>query len=370
MFNELFDFNDRYRSTTSDELADQIDKYLTTTNNPPLKKYQVMSTDYGAEWEIADIDRSCTLPEGLTWDGKDQTVMNTNGIATDPHLNSEIRTWNYGGEMNTKPCNTIDEIVELFKTLLRNQPECTVNNSCNLHNHYRIPGLDVDGLKRVVSYYYVYRDEMIEVSDYIPTPSEQGYNASNCSTSDLKIVEDRYKHHTKPLGGSRHGDLPEFVLLNKLLAEDEESFHQASVITQSGVDTLDANAARASINTWQMRKSRSKEHADIEYEKRPFAESGTIEMRMHHGTTDVEKYKNSIIWDINILNAALNTGETPREIFDRLWEGKSQKDVLPTYIPVDLEKYKIFKMTKNDGSNARRSLVKATINDLKNTGKI
>ena len=117
----------------SKELHEMIDAIL--SYSPEDKKYDVYASTYGSEFELADVPRSKPLPEGLTWDGKDQTVMNTNGVATDPSLDPKVRTWDFGGEMNTKPCKSIDEIVELYRSLLEMYPETAVNNSCNLHNH-------------------------------------------------------------------------------------------------------------------------------------------------------------------------------------------------------------------------------------------
>ena len=101
MFN-LFDFGDdrNYRPDTPQELAELLDKFLTTPDNLPQKRYSVMDSTIGSEYEIADISRSVELPEGLSWDGKDQTVMNSNGVATDPSLDANKRTWDFGGEMN------------------------------------------------------------------------------------------------------------------------------------------------------------------------------------------------------------------------------------------------------------------------------
>lgn len=368
----LFDFGDdaKYRDDTPEELVLLLDEFLTTPDNKPQVPYDVMGSSIGSEFELADIDRNRTLPEEFSWDGKDQTVMNSNGVATDPSLKEEVRTWQFGGELNTIPFNTISAAVSAYKNLLELNPEATVNNSCNLHTHFRVPGLDLNGLKRVIAYYYVHRTELIAVSDYIPTPQQQGFDFINITNEDQALITKRYKHHINAHKGTRHSDLPEFTVINKLKAQTLEAFHHASVVTKSGTDVLDSNAVRAAINTWQMRLSRKKEHEHLVYEDRPFAESGTIEFRSHHGTTDIKKYENVLIWDINILNAALNTGDSPQEVFDKLFPDKTQEDVFPEYIPMDVSLYKIFKDTKNDDSMKRRIEVQAVIKNLKDKGVI
>ena len=353
----------------SKELHEMIDAIL--SYSPEDKKYDVYASTYGSEFELADVPRSKPLPPGLTWDGKDQTVMNTNGVATDPSLDSKVRTWDFGGEMNTKPCKSIDEIVALYQSLLEMYPETAVNNSCNLHNHMRIPGLDLEGLKRLTAYYAKYREELVEYGDPIPHAEHQGFTPFNTTPENYKMVVDRVKHHVAPSKGTRHGALEAYVLAFKLEAPTEREFHAASCYDKLGSQTRSwAIASRAGLNTLQMRKSDKKEHDGIHWDDRPYAESGTIEFRMHHGTVDIEKYRNTLIWDTEVANAALNTGETPASIYGRLFGDAPHDSVLPEYQPVEPEKMKIFKLTKNDGSNARRDEVRANIAQLKAEGKI
>ena len=363
--NDLFDFGDGEPKSSLELL---VDEYLLTA--PSTITYDVYNSTYGSEFELADICRSTPLPEGLTWDGKDQTVMNSNGVATDPSLDSSKRTWNYGGEMNTKPCTSIDEIVALYGELMKTH-EFTVNNSCNLHNHMRIPGLDLTGLKRLVAYYSRHREEIIKCSDYIPTPAEYGFNDTNTPSDHLELMEDRYKHHTKLSKGTRHGAIEDYVLEFKLNAATESEFHAASCYDKKGKQTRSwAIASRGGINTLQMRRSDKNEYSRVKWENRPYAESGTIEFRMHHGTTDLEKYRNTLRWDTEIANAALNTGETPTQVYKRLFGDAKREDIFPEYVPFDPEKYRIFKMTKNDGSEARRVRIREIIEQLKGQQRI
>lgn len=366
--NSLFDFGDNvqlYPREVPEDMIELVKQYLVV--EPSDITYDVASATFGSEYELADIDRNVKLPEGLTWDGKDQTVMNSNGIATDPSLDKDKRTCQFGGELNTKPCTSIDELVALYQSLL-DVTKPTANNSCNLHNHMRIPGLDTLGLKRLMTYYYIYRTEIIKWSDTIPHPNEQGLSEFDVGPEYAALALDRYLHHTKSAHGTRHGDLPERAVRYKLAATTEEEFHTASVLGLDGVSKMKwSNANRAGLNLLQMRKSDTIEWANTPWVERPYAESGTIEFRMHHGTTDIEKYRNTLEWDYAIANAALNTGETPEQIFKKLHGNKKPSDVFPEYVAFQPELYHIFKSTKNDGSEKRRAEVREVIEQLRST---
>lgn len=309
-------------------------------NNETSKFYDPNKWTFGSEYEFADLDKRLKLPETVTWDFKDVTVMNTNGVATDPRKDKS-RIVHYGGELNTKPCENIDELVNIFKNIVDNF-KVAVNNSCNLHNHIFVPDLDLNGLKSIVAYYSFYRDDLIDLTDFIPEPDFD----INLSTEETKIVNDRYVHHTKKHHGSRHGDLPERTLQYKLEAESVQEFHKGSIY---GIDKTRlmnwSNSNRAGINTLQNRRTESKEFVDIPYEERPYAESGTIEFRMHSMTTDINKYKSTLVLDYELMNAMLNTGESVKSIIDRL--NKLSWFELPEYIPLDVKLYKIYLHTKH-----------------------
>lgn len=308
-------------------------------NNDTSKYYNPSLWTYGSEYEIADLDKRLNLPSSLSWDFKDVTVMNSNGVATDPRKDKS-RIVQYGGELNTKPCESIDELVSIFE-LLKNNYEFTVNNSCNLHNHIFVPDLDLAGLKSIVAYYETYRDDLIDLTDFIPEP-EFDINLSN---HESKLIHSRYVHHTKKNHGSRHGSLPERCLKYKLTADSIQEFHKGSIY---GIDKSRlmnwSNANRAGINTLQTRRSESEIHQDIPYEERPFAESGTVEFRMHSMPFEVNEYKSTLILDFELMNAMLNTGESVKSIMGRL--SKLENFKLPTYIPVEINKYLIYLETK------------------------
>ncbi len=99
---------------------------------------------YGAEYEWADIDKRKELPMGTTYDTDDHDVVNTNGRAVDP----TNRYYHFGGEINTKPCKTMDETNELFDELISIFPEARSNYRCYLHLHVKHEWIeDIDNLK-------------------------------------------------------------------------------------------------------------------------------------------------------------------------------------------------------------------------------
>ena len=326
-------------------------------NESSSKYYDPKLWTYGSEYEFADLDKRVRLPDTVKWDFKDVTVMNSNGVATDPRPD-KTRIVQYGGELNTVPCNSIDELVEVFNSVIKFNPK--VNNSCNLHNHIFVPDLDLEGLKSIVAYFSVYRDDLVEYTDKIPTPEFD----MTVSASEAKLINDRYIHHTKEHHGSRHGNLPKRVLDYKLDADSLEEFHKGSIYGLTKATTMSwSNANRAGINTVQNRRSDKKEHIHLQYEDRPYAESGTIEFRMHSMTIDANEYKSTLYLDFELMNAMLNTGESVKSIVDRLSQHEWFK--LPEYIPLDPKLYKIYQHTKFKNMSDTELLTYLKENNLK-----
>lgn len=304
------------------------------------EEYDVNLWTFGAEFEVADIDKRKPVPEGLTWDFKDTSVMNSNGVATDPRRDGK-RVVQFGGELNTKPCTSIGEVVDLYNQLKTISP-FTVNNTCNLHNHIRVPDLTLTGLKAIVAYYELYYKELISLTDFIPTPNYDG-----CTPNEFKILESRHTHHTKELFGSRHGKLPIETVALKLNANTVQEFHEASITGRHNQELKHSwgVAVRAGVNTMQMRRSDKIEYLHLSYNDRPFAESGTVEFRMHHMPLNADELHSTLLLDSALMYAMLVTGESPRSIMQRLSARKDFK--LPAYIQLDPEKYAIYLKTKH-----------------------
>ena len=105
---------------------------------------------YGAEIEWVDTDRTLEIPDWCgKWDEKDSTLVNSNGHANDPTL----KTCKLGGEINTKPTETIAEQIEIVSHL-KDVLKPNNNYRCNLHVHIGIEGLkdDLPALKSLFQY--------------------------------------------------------------------------------------------------------------------------------------------------------------------------------------------------------------------------
>jgi hypothetical protein len=105
----------------------------------------------GTELELADARRDTPLPGCSTWDHKDYTIVNSNGIANDPLG----KTWKFGGEINTEPTSSVDAQVNVIQKILDTcSPIATANYRSNLHVHIRVPGLAADAtlVKRTIEW--------------------------------------------------------------------------------------------------------------------------------------------------------------------------------------------------------------------------
>lgn len=107
---------------------------------------------WGAELEIADwnVSKYGQLMEEITGakvNKREKSVMNSSGISNDPYLTTCI----FGGEINTRVTNSIEEQISHILHILQNIGKYSLNYSCALQIHVGIPGLKED-LNRVKKY--------------------------------------------------------------------------------------------------------------------------------------------------------------------------------------------------------------------------
>lgn len=116
-----------------------------------------MKFTYGLEIEFVDVDRTkVNLPEGCKFNNWEFTLVNSNGIAVDTRKSPKNTI---GGEINTKPTNTIEEQVKIAKDCidaLRIAGNPSVNYRCNLHIHIGLPEElhNVKTLQKIQQYAY------------------------------------------------------------------------------------------------------------------------------------------------------------------------------------------------------------------------
>lgn len=118
----------------------------------------------GLEIEFVDVDRELvTLPEGCKFNNWEFTLVNSNGIAVDTRKRP---TNTFGGEINTKPTNTIEEQVKVFSDCIKSLYKAgkpAVNYRCNIHVHLGLPEelQNVETLKKIQKYAFENTDELL-----------------------------------------------------------------------------------------------------------------------------------------------------------------------------------------------------------------
>jgi len=241
----------------------------------------------GAELEYADCYRFDKLPQGANWNNKDNTVVNSNGIANDPIG----KVYQYGGEINTKPTITISEqinhIQEIINTL---KIKPSINYRCNLHIHVRVNGLkdDLESCKNLLSYIDNYQQRAFDIVEQIPFP------ISTDKTEYLWELK-RYKRRKK----SHQYKLPSSRVKAMMNATTVEEFYQEHA-PNTAKGRMWYFSPRAGINLRQM-----------------WEETNTIEFRHFPATLNMDEMRSCLEWCYIFLENALNKGEPPESLVDR-----------------------------------------------------
>ena len=239
---------------------------------------------YGAEHELSDWHLDTKLPDGCAHDRKDNTMVNSNGIANDPKGIS----WKYGGEINTPP-SSLDAQVGHLANLRHTLPDATVNYRSNLHIHIRVPGLidDLAALKRVQACFYATASHFLPIVDPVPEivpvmkpdgmlglpeRDEEAWEAA------AKRRKRRFKSHHLVQSIGQHKAM--------MAADTVQSFFDAEVPQKNG-RALHHLAARKAVNLRQM------------------MDTETIEFRHFVGTLDTFEMNCALTWCRDWLARAL-----------------------------------------------------------------
>jgi hypothetical protein len=291
--------------------------------------YDKTSFTYGVELEYGDSHRFNELPIGAKWNDKDNTCVSTTGIANDPLG----LLYEYGGEINTKPTETIEEqiqhIVEINSAL---QPAPIVNYRSNLHVHVRVPGLkdDLESCKKLLRYINEFQQQAFDIVETIPIPSKSLLEPVVYEWA-LKRMKRRQKSHQYKLPESRVN-----AMLNAKTTQ--EFYEEHAPLTEKG--RMWFFSPRAGINLRQM-----------------WEETNTIEFRHFPGTLNMIEMESCIRWCREFLDAALNTEKTPTEIF---WETSYK---FPKFQPYEFETEQIYQWTNFDAHS--RKVVEKRLNALR-----
>jgi hypothetical protein len=287
----------------------------------------VKGITYGVEYEFGDIHQT-SLPQGLSWNKKDYSIVSSTGIANDPKGVLYTR----GGEINSKPTSSIEEQMGMFNDLMRMHPEATVNHRTNLHLHIGIPGLseNLGLLQTVLSYAHQHEDEIYKLIEPIPSPLRTEYSTEE----EYKGARKRYNRRKV----SHQYRVPAARVEKALRAETVSQFLAAHApVMKTGAPAW-ALTTRAGINLLQIK------------------ETETIEFRHFTCTKDPLQLESCFVWVSNFVDGVLD-GATPTEL------AKSHPFVFPNFAPYDHAMEQGYSYTNFDKHS--RKVVAQRLEDLR-----
>lgn len=280
---------------------------------------------FGVEYEYADILMDNPLPEGMSWNNKDYSIVSSTGIANDP----KGKIYRKGAEINTAPTDTYREQLSMFESLMGLHPEANPSYRTNLHLHIHVPGLsqDLDSLKRLLSFVDANQSEVYRLVDPIPEPEEQ----------DTQAAKDGAKKRWKRRHVSHQYKVPESRVPNILGADTVEEFLAAHAPTGKDGSPLWGLTTRAGINLLQLK------------------ETDTVEFRHFTCTRSVQEMDSCFAWVEGFMKAALEGG-TIEELYN------SREWYFPKFLPYNHSQEIGYQWTNFDKNT--RKVVKERIEEL------
>jgi hypothetical protein len=271
---------------------------------------------YGAELELADVDRSIVLPVGNKWCDKDGSICNSNGTANDPKAIFN----RFGGEIQVAPANSPEELLETINSLYRilNVTSKSFNFSTNLHVHIRVPGLDTDlaALKRIAEYVQTYGKHLFQMIEPNDPPVMGRY-------STPEAYEGAYKRF-KRRGHSHHYVVPKTVYKRMMEAQTPEQFWLAHAVKDKEGKPLWHLVVRSGVNLKQL-----------------WEDTKTIEFRHFTMSPDMDKMLSALRWPRIFLESVFaDPWLTPEQIF-----AKHPELTFQGFWPYDYELDQIFQQT-------------------------
>jgi len=271
---------------------------------------------YGAELELADVDRSIVLPEGNKWCDKDGSICNSNGTANDPKgiFNR------FGGEIQVKPANSPEELLQTVEGLYRilNLTPKSFNFSTNLHVHIRVPGLseDLKALKWIAQYLQFHGKELFQRIE----PNDEPIAARYASVEAFEGAYKRFKRR----GRSHHYVVPKTIFKRMMDANTPEEFWLAHAAKSQEGKPLWHLVVRAGVNLKQL-----------------WEDTGTIEFRHFTMSPDLNKMYCAFRWPAIFLESVFaEPFLNPEQIF-----AKHPELTFQGFYPYDYEMDQIFQMT-------------------------
>lgn len=278
---------------------------------------------YGAELELADLDRTKPLLPGQCWDIKDFSMVNSNGIAVDPKGIS----WAKGGEICMRPENSPRELLLQFGNTKVLFPEMKVNYRSNLHVHVRIPGLkdDLAELKRLQLFIHDWFKPWIGVLEPIPSP--KAHSRAELESEEHKGAMARFRR--------RHKSHQTFLTSKRVAYQQEaktvQEFMEREVPKSKAGAVMWHAQSRCCVNIRQLR------------------ETDTIEFRHFPGTTNPQEFLAAVEWVEHFTRLFL-TGAPPKALEQAVHEFAPR---LPKFEPYCHWQELRYKRTTCDGSVKR-----------------
>jgi hypothetical protein len=233
---------------------------------------------WGAEYEFGDINRNGILPQGLSWNAKDYSIVSSTGIANDP----KGLLYGKGAEINSDPTATVQEQLDFFESLLQANLGPQLNHRTNLHLHVRVPGLsqDLNALKTLLGYIDANQAAIYEAIEPVPVPVRTEYESEVAYKGAVKRYRRRKVSHQYAVPKAR----VERAMEARTVAE----FFAAHAPVQADGNPAWGLTTRAGINLLQLK------------------ETDTVEFRHFTNTLDVRKLASCFLWVETFIPAALD----------------------------------------------------------------
>ena len=244
---------------------------------------------YGVELEYADVYRFDKLPIGCKWCNKDNTIVNSTGVANDPLA----KLWEYGGEINTRPTSSIISQVDLIKKIKSKLTiDPWINYRCNLHIHIGVPDLnkDLKMLKKLMQYIHKNQKEAFKIVEPIPKPVRIDFSPEDSFKGALLRYRRRLVSHQYCV----RDELVKRIMKSKT---PEEFFNNHANLGKDGRRQWFITP-RAGINLRQL-----------------FNETDTVEFRHFPGTIDDDEMFCCISWCNDFMEQALGMQKPPSAIY-------------------------------------------------------
>jgi hypothetical protein len=282
---------------------------------------------YGCEYEFGDIWRT-ELPEGLTWNEKDYSIVSSTGIANDPRGKAYQR----GGEINSVPTDSIDKQLAMFELLMQLHPEAAINHRTNLHLHISVPGLseDLPALKKLLAYIDANQSAIYQAIEPIPMPLREDYLSDEAFKGALKRYKRRKVSHQYKVAKAR--------VEEALQASTVREFFDAHSKLQGNGKRAYGLTTRAGINLLQLQ------------------ETNTVEFRHFTNTLDVKKLASCFVWVAKFIEGALDGASV-----DELTRAYAYD--FPEFAPYDFNREVGYQYTNFDKNS--RKVAESRINKLR-----